>query len=83
MDDPFSNVDAATEEQLLTTIRKVARHRVVLLITHRIKTLQAADRIMVLADGRIVAEGTHQQLLARGGLYGELYAHQCLRESLA
>jgi len=83
LDDPFSNVDAATEEQLLTTIRKVARHRVMLLITHRIKTLQAADRIMVLADGRIVAEGTHQQLLARGGLYGELYAHQCLRESLA
>jgi ATP-binding cassette subfamily B protein len=83
LDDPFSNVDAATEEKLLTTIRAAARHRVVLLITHRIKTLQVADRIMVLAAGRIVAEGTHQQLLAQGGLYGELYAHQCLRESLA
>ena len=54
-----------------------------LLITHRIKTLQAADRIIVVADGRIVAEGTHQQLLAQGGLYRQLYAHQCVRESLA
>jgi len=83
LDDPFSNVDAATEGQLLGTIRTAARDRVVLLITHRIKTLQAADRIMVVANGRILAEGTHQQLLAQGGLYGELYAHQCVRESLA
>jgi len=83
LDDPFSNVDAETEEQLLGTIRTAARDRVVLLITHRIKTLQAADRIMVVANGRILAEGTHQQLLAQGGLYGELYAHQCVRESLA
>jgi ATP-binding cassette, subfamily B, multidrug efflux pump len=83
LDDPFSNVDAETEEQLLDTMRTAARDRVVLLITHRIKTLQAADRIMVVADGRIVSDGTHQQLLAQGGLYGELYAHQCVRESLA
>jgi ABC-type multidrug transport system fused ATPase/permease subunit len=83
LDDPFSNVDAETEDQLLATIRAAARDRVVLLITHRIKTLQAADRIMVIADGRLIAEGTHQQLLAQGGLYGELYAYQCVRESLA
>jgi ATP-binding cassette subfamily B multidrug efflux pump len=83
LDDPFSNVDAETEDQLLATIRAAARDRVVLLITHRVKTLQAADRIMVIADGRLIAEGTHQQLLAQGGLYGELYAYQCVRESLA
>jgi ATP-binding cassette, subfamily B, multidrug efflux pump len=83
LDDPFSNVDAETEELLLDTIRTAARDRVMLLITHRIKTLQAADRIIVVADGRIVAEGTHQQLLANGGLYSQLYAHQCIYESLA
>ena len=83
LDDPFSNVDAETEELLLDTIRTAARDRVMLLITHRIKTLQAADRIIVVADGRIVAEGTHQQLLTHGGLYSQLYAHQCVRESLA
>jgi ATP-binding cassette, subfamily B, multidrug efflux pump len=83
LDDPFSNVDAETEERLLETIRAAARERLVLLITHRIRTLQAADRIIVVADGRIVAEGPHQQLLAQGGLYRRLYEHQCLRESLA
>ncbi|MGH8065272.1 MAG: ABC transporter ATP-binding protein, partial [Candidatus Entotheonellia bacterium] len=82
LDDPFSNVDAETEEQLLATIRRAAHERFVLLITHRIKTLQAADRIMVVAEGRIVAEGTHQHLLAQGGLYRELYERQCWRESL-
>lgn len=83
LDDPFSNVDAETEERLLETVRSAARDRLVLLITHRIKTLQAADRIIVLANGRIVTEGTHQHLLAQGGLYRQLYEHQCLRESLA
>jgi ATP-binding cassette, subfamily B, multidrug efflux pump len=83
LDDPFSNVDAETEERLLETVRAAPRERLVLLITHRIRTLQAADRIIVLADRCIVAEGTHQHLLAQGGLYRQLYEHQCLRESLA
>jgi ATP-binding cassette subfamily B multidrug efflux pump len=83
LDDPFSNVDAETEERLLETVRTAARDRFVLLITHRLKTLQAADRIVVVAAGRIVAEGTHQRLLAKGGLYRELYERQCVRESLA
>jgi ABC-type multidrug transport system fused ATPase/permease subunit len=83
LDDPFSNVDAETEERLLETVRAAARDRFVLLITHRIKTLQAADRILVVADGRIAAEGPHEQLLAQGGLYRELYERQCIRENIA
>jgi ATP-binding cassette subfamily B protein len=83
LDDPFSNVDAETEEKLLETVRAAARDRFVLLITHRIKTLQAADRILVVADGRIAAEGPHEQLLAQGGLYRELYERQCIRENFA
>jgi ATP-binding cassette subfamily B protein len=83
LDDPFSNVDAETEEELLETVRGAARDRFVLLITHRIKTLQAADRILVVADGRIVAEGLHKDLLTQGGLYRALYERQCIRESLA
>jgi ATP-binding cassette, subfamily B, multidrug efflux pump len=82
LDDPFSNVDAETEEKLLDTVRAAAHDRFVLLITHRIKTLQAADRIIVMNDGRIIAEGTHQRLLAQGGLYRDLSEGQCLRESL-
>lgn len=82
LDDPFSNVDAETEEKLLETVRAAAWDRFVLLITHRVKTLQVADRILMIAHGRIVAEGPHQQLLAQGGLYRRLYERQCLRESL-
>jgi ATP-binding cassette subfamily B protein len=82
LDDPFSNVDAETEEKLLVTVRAAARERFVLLITHRIRTLQVADRIIVVSAGRIVAEGTHQSLMAQGGLYRELYERQSLRESL-
>jgi ATP-binding cassette, subfamily B, multidrug efflux pump len=83
LDDPFSNVDAETEETLLETVRLAARDRFVLLISHRIRTLQAADRIIVVADGRIVAEGPHKTLLAQGGLYRNLYERQFLQESLA
>lgn len=83
LDDPFSNVDAETEERLLEAVRAAARDRFVLLIAHRIRTLQAADRVIVVDGGRIVAEGPHRQLLARGGLYRELYERQRLRERLA
>jgi ABC-type multidrug transport system fused ATPase/permease subunit len=83
LDDPFSNVDAETEDKLLETIRAAARNRFVLLITHRIKTLQAADRILVVANGGILAEGAHSHLLEQSELYRQLYARQCLRESLA
>lgn len=83
LDDPFSNVDAETEEKLLKTVRAAARDRFVLLITHRIKTLQAADRIVVVADGCVVAQGTHQHLLAQSGVYRDLYARQCWHERLA
>jgi ABC-type multidrug transport system fused ATPase/permease subunit len=83
LDDPFSNVDAETEEELLETVRGAARDRFVLFITHRIKTLQAADRILVVADGRNVAEGLHKDLLTQGGLYRALYERQCIRESFA
>jgi ATP-binding cassette subfamily B protein len=82
LDDPFSNIDVQTEERLLATVRAAARERFVLFITHRIKALQAADRIVVVVDGRIGEEGTHETLLAQGGLYRQLYTRQCLRESI-
>jgi ATP-binding cassette subfamily B multidrug efflux pump len=82
LDDPFSNVDAETEERLLKTVRRLSGERLVLLITHRVKTLQAADRILVIGDGRLLAAGSHQRLLAQGGLYRGLYERQSLRERL-
>ena len=56
--------------------------RTCILISHRISTIQDADLIVVLDDGQIAEQGTHAALLARGGLYAELYERQLLREAL-
>jgi ATP-binding cassette subfamily B protein len=56
--------------------------RTMIVISHRISTIQDADLIVVLQEGRIVGQGTHASLLARGGLYADLYEKQLLREAL-
>ena len=53
-----------------------------MLISHRVSTVQHADQIVVLRDGRIVERGTHAELLARGGYYADLYQKQLLEEEL-
>ena len=56
--------------------------RTTILIAHRLSTVMAADRIIVLDEGRVVEEGTHGELLARGGLYADMYRRQHLTEEL-
>jgi len=56
--------------------------RTLLLVSHRVSTVRDADMILVLEDGAIVEEGTHDQLIARGGRYAELYREQQLEEEL-
>ncbi len=58
------------------------RQRTTILISHRVSTVQHADQIVVLRDGRIVERGTHDELLARGGYYSDLYQKQLLEEEL-
>jgi ATP-binding cassette subfamily B protein len=60
----------------------VLASRTAFLISHRLSALQEVDWIVVLDQGRVVEEGTHQDLLRRGGLYAELYEQQRLREAL-
>jgi ATP-binding cassette subfamily B protein len=82
LDDSLSSVDTGTEERILKRLDAILRQRTTILISHRVSTVQHADQIVVLRDGRIVERGTHAELLARGGYYADLYQKQLLEEEL-
>lgn len=83
LDDSLSAVDTQTEETILANLRTVFQGRTVFLVSHRVSTVQHADQILVLADGRIAERGTHAELLAAGGHYAELALRQRLEAELA
>ena len=76
LDEATSSVDTETELLIQEALRKVLRGRTSIIIAHRLSTIQNVDRILVLHKGRIVEEGTHRELLARGGIYTKLYQLQ-------
>src|SRR5580698_6880083 len=82
LDDSLSSVDTQTEERILSRLRGIMRGRTTILIAHRTSTVRDADQIVVLRDGRITERGTHDELLARGGYYADLYQKQLLEEEL-
>lgn len=83
LDDALSSVDTYTEERILGHLRRIMTGRTSLLVSHRVSTVKDADLIVVLEDGRIAERGTHESLIARGGIYSELYEKQLLEEELA
>ncbi|WP_316785359.1 ABC transporter ATP-binding protein [Pedobacter frigiditerrae] len=79
-DDCLSAVDTKTEEEILSNLGKIMKGKTSILIAHRISTIKNADKIIVLDDGKIIEQGTHNELLANNGAYAEMYDNQLLEE---
>jgi len=76
LDEPTAALDTESEKLVIDALEKLMKGRTVLTIAHRLSTIRDADKIVVLKDGVVAEEGSHDQLLARGGVYAELYRIQ-------
>ena len=76
LDEATSSVDTRTELITQQAMDRLTEHRTSFVIAHRLSTIKNADLILVLKDGDIIEQGTHDQLLARGGFYADLYNSQ-------
>ena len=82
LDDSLSAVDTKTEEEILQELKKVMNNRTSIIISHRISTIKNANNIIVLDQGEIKEEGTHNELIALGGIYNDIYGKQLLEEEI-
>jgi len=82
LDDSFSAVDTHTEEEILKNLKQFMRQRTSIIISHRISTVKDADKIIVLDNGTIAEEGTHDELVALNKLYADIYYKQLLEKEI-
>ena len=83
LDDCLSAVDTQTEEAILRGLKEVMKQCTTLIVSHRVSTVEHADEIIVLDQGKIAERGTHEELLERGGYYAELHGKQQLEQELS
>ena len=82
LDDALASVDTRTEEAILKKLRQVMKERTTILIAHRISTVKEADQILVLDGGGVADRGTHRELVARNGIYADMFRRQHMAEEL-
>jgi ATP-binding cassette subfamily B protein len=82
LDDSFSAVDTHTEEEILKNLKQFMKDRTSIIISHRISTVKDADKIIVLSNGMIAEEGTHDELVELSAIYADLYYKQLLEKEL-
>jgi ATP-binding cassette subfamily B protein len=83
LDDIFASVDAVKEEEIVANLARAAAGRTVLMMTHRLRAARAASRVSVLAEGRVVEQGHHDDLVRAGGVYARLWRIQQIEEEIA
>jgi len=83
LDEATSNIDVETEHRIQEAVRELSKENTVIMIAHRLSTVVEADRIIVVADGKIAEQGKHLELLAKRGAYYKLYEIQFAKEEIA
>ncbi len=76
LDEATSSIDSETEGLIQNALEKISSQRTIVVVAHRLSTIQQADRILVMAKGEIVEQGNHLELLAKQGIYNRLYNYQ-------
>ncbi len=83
LDDCLSAVDTETEEAILNNLAQVKEHKTTIIVSHRVSTVKNATKILVLDQGRIIQQGTHNELIKKQGYYKELYEKQLIEKELS